>query len=121
MAARWGNVQVAAGLTEDDIRGEFLTRRAGWGESLRILDTELAGIELTDSSNATVFVDVSWLRMDEATLRVTRLEQKWRNTGGSWRMASERRQGGDLGLLGEPVERNVETRPAAQFPTRVIR
>jgi hypothetical protein len=121
MAARWGNVQVAAGLTVDDLRSEFLKKRASWGGPVRIIDTELAGIELQDSSNATIYVDVSWVRIDETTLRVTRLEQKWSDKGGAWRMKAERRQGGDLGLLGEPVERDSDPRPAAQFPTRVIR
>src|SRR5690606_13001405 len=84
MAARWGQIDVAAGLAADDVRSEFLNRRADWGGQVRIIDTELAGIELSDSSNATVYVDVSWVRIDETTLRVTRLEQTWKDNGGAW-------------------------------------
>lgn len=121
LAARWGQVDVAAGLTEDAVRGDFLQRRAHWHGSVRIIDTELAGMELKDASHAVVYVDVSWVRIDETTLRVTRLEQTWTDKGGAWRMAGEKRHGGDLGLFGEPVERDMTPRPAAHFPTRVIR
>lgn len=121
LAARWGQVDIAAGLAADDERQEFLGRRALWGGQVRILDTELAGIQLEDPSRATVFVDVSWVRVDETTLRVTRLEQKWTDRSGGWRMIEEKRQGGDLGLFGEEVERGGTPRPPAHFPTRVIR
>lgn len=121
MAARWGQVDVAAGLTEDDVRGEFLRHRAHWHGNIRIIDTELAGMALRDANHAVVYVDVSWVRVDETILRVTRLEQTWTDKGGAWRLAGERRYGGDLGLFGESVERSTTPRPAAHFPTRVIR
>lgn len=121
MAARWGQVDVAAGFAADDARQEFLMRRAAWGGLVRIIDTELAGIQLEDATSATVYVDVSWVRLDETTLRVTRLEQKWTARSGGWRMVEEQRQGGDLGLFGEEVDRGGKPGPPARFPTTVIR
>jgi hypothetical protein len=122
LSARWGQIDVAAAHTDPDARADFFKNRAGWGHDVRVIDTELAGLSLSDSSHASVQVDVSWVRADETTLRITRIEQTWVDERGKWQMKKEARVGGDLGLFGEKFERpsNAE-RPPAQFPTRVIR
>ncbi len=122
LSARWGQIDMAAARTAPTARDAFFKNRAGWGHDIRVIDTELAGLSLSDSSHAKVQVDVSWVRMDEATLRITRIEQTWVDEKGKWQMKKEARVGGDLGLFGEKVERAAETtRQNAQFPTRVIR
>jgi hypothetical protein len=122
LSARWGQIDMAAARTSPNARDAFFKNRAGWGHDVRVIDTELAGLSLKDSSHAQVQVDVSWVRIDEATLRITRIEQTWVDEMGKWQMKKEARVGGDLGLFGEKVERPLEERrPDAQFPTRVIR
>jgi hypothetical protein len=122
LSARWGQIDMAAARTSPEARNAFFKNRSGWGRSVRVIDTELAGLSLSDSSHAVIQVDVSWVRLDDTTLRITRIEQKWEDAEGKWQMKKEARVGGDLGLFGEPVEAPaVEARPPAQFPTRVIR
>ena len=120
LAARFGQMGSAAAHASDKERPEFLKRRAGWGKTLRVVDTELAGFEMHDHDNAKVFVDIVWLRLDESTVRSTRIAQFWRDERvGGWQLVREKRVEGDLGLFGEPVERDAPTKDA-HFPTTVI-
>lgn len=122
MSARWGQIDMAAARTSPEARNDFFKNRSSWGRGVRVLDTELAGLSLRDSSHATIQVDVSWVRDDNTTLRMTRIEQTWEDAEGKWQMKKEARVGGDLGLFGEPTETpEASARPPAQFPTRVIR
>jgi hypothetical protein len=121
LAARFGRMDVAAERTSDAHRSQFLASRAEWGKDLRVLDVELANLDVPDSEKAEVIVDVSWVRVDENLLRSTRLRQSWENPGGGWQLSAEQRIGGDVGLLGESVMvLRPETRDA-HFPTKTIR
>ncbi len=120
LAARWGRLDVAVAHAAPKAREGFLKRRSTWGTDIRILDTQLAALELSDSTHAKVQVDVSWVRADESRLRITRLEQSWSDEDGGWKMLEEERLGGDLGLFGEEAEREAP-RPDKHYPTRVIR
>jgi hypothetical protein len=121
VATRFGKMDVAAESTTDAHRSNFLKRRADWGKEIRVVDVELAQLTLQTSEAAEVFVDVSWVRMDEGVLRSTRVKQHWANPGGGWKLAEEERVAGDLGLLGETV---VVLRPDAprdvHFPTKTL-
>jgi hypothetical protein len=119
-AARWGRMDVAAQRSAAGDRDNFFKRHATWHADVRIVDTEMAGLAMTDSSHATVQVDVSWLLIDDPTLRVTRLEQKWSDAKGSWVMDSEKRIGGSTGLFGEKIEHG-DKKKDTHFPTRTIR
>lgn len=121
IATRFGRMDVAAEHISDAHRQRFLESHAGWGTELRVVDVELAQLKVPDAETAEVVVEVSWVRMDEGSLRSTRIHQDWENPGGGWRLSGERRISGDVGLLGENV---VVLRPEtrdAQFPTKVIR
>ncbi|HVU01022.1 MAG TPA: hypothetical protein VHE30_04690 [Polyangiaceae bacterium] len=125
LAARFGRMELALEHTADGARRHFTRRRSSWGNEIRVLDLELTGVHMDDSENATVNVDIQWMRVDEDTLRVTRVEQNWRGASGDhgWMLVRERRVGGDLGLFGERVAR-AETRAPredVQFATKVIR
>lgn len=121
LATRFGRMDVAAERTSDEHRARFLQSRAGWGSNVRVLDVELAQLDVPDAERAEVIVDVSWMRMDEGLLRSTRLRQSFENPGGGWQLNAEQRVSGDVGLLGENV---VVLRPQARdahFPSKTIR
>lgn len=120
LATRFGNMDVAMGHTAKGAREAFLERRAAWGRQLRIVDVELAGLAMKDEMLATVQVDVAWVRVDEDTLRSTRVAQIWRDDGG-WRLVRETRVAGDIGLFGEPVSTDHRQRPDVHYPSRSIR
>jgi hypothetical protein len=121
VAARFGRMDIAAGHTADAARENFLSRRAAWGHSVRILDVELAGMEMPDGSHAKVQVDYSWTRVSEGVVRTTRIAQDWEDTGKGWKLVREKRVQGDLGLFGEPVPAtSSEPHPDVQFATKVI-
>jgi hypothetical protein len=121
VAARFGQLDVAAGRAATAIRSDFAQRHAAWGQSLRIVDVELASLSLPEPDRGVVLVDYAWVRNGEGTLRATRVEQHWRNDG-SWQLVRERRLSGDRGLLGEvlPVE-TPQPKPDVHFATRRIR
>jgi hypothetical protein len=122
VATRFGRMDVAMEHTSEAIQREFVEHHADWGGEIRVLDVELSQLKLEDTSAAEVFVDVSWVRMNEGMLRATRLKQRWENPGGGWKLSAEERQSGDIGLLGESV---VVLRPEGprdvHFPVKTIR
>jgi hypothetical protein len=120
VAARFNQLDVAVAHAAAKDRPEFMKRHAAWGQSLRIVDVEMASLSLPESDQAVVLVDYAWVRNDEGTMRATRVEQKWKDDAG-WHLVSEKRAGGDIGLLGEPMpEAPTAPRPDKQFATRTI-
>jgi hypothetical protein len=120
LATRFGRMDMALGHTARGAQSSFLERRAEWGKNLRIVDVELSGLAMKDETHAVVQVDVQWVRVDDDTLRTTRLKQLWRDDGG-WRLAREQRLAGDLGLFGEPVELSHAPQRDVQFEAKTIR
>jgi hypothetical protein len=121
LAARFGRLDVAAGHTAPTARKAFLERRAGWGSELRIVDTELAGFDMNESSKATVYIDVAWVRIDEGVVRSTRIAQAWADQDGGWQLLRERRVGGDPGLFGDAPIVPIAPRPDVHFRSKTIR
>ncbi len=119
MAARWGRMNEAIGRTDPKERAGFAKRHANWHTSVRIVETELAGLNMKDATTATIQVDVSWMFSDDPTLRVTRLQQEWSDAEGKWVMLSEEKLSGDPGLFGEEVKKAERNRDK-HFPSRVI-
>lgn len=121
LAARFGRMDLAVEHTSEGHRKRFLESRAGWGTDVRVVDVELAQLNVPDAQTAEVIVDVSWVRIDEGMLRSTRIRQNWENPGGGWQLDGEERIAGDFGLLGENV---MILRPESRdthFPTKTIR
>ena len=121
VAARFGRIDIAAGLAAAGARDEFLRKRAQWGGNIRIVDVELGGLSMADSSHAVFQVDYAWMRMDEDSLRSTRVAQRWTSSKGGWVLEGEKRVSGDVGLFGEHVEVLRPPQRDAQFATKVIR
>jgi hypothetical protein len=123
LAARFGRIDLALERTADGARDHFVRRRNDWGNEIRVLDFELAGLNMRDHDNATILVDVQWVRMSEGTLRTTRVEQTFQNgEEGGYRLVREKRVSGDLGLFGERVAQvDSPQHGDAYFPSRTIR
>jgi hypothetical protein len=122
MTARYGELAGVLGMTSAGMRKEFVSRRAEWGKLIRVVDLELAGLTLEDREHANVLVDFSWTRIDEGTLKATRVLQVWYDDGGNWQLVREKRVSGDLGLFGEAVaQAESAPRPDVHFETKVIR
>ncbi len=122
VSTRFGDVTGAVSMTSPSMREQFLSRRAEWGKLIRVVDVELAGMEMRDMDHASVMVDFSWTRVDQGTLHSTKVLQEWSSEGGGgWRLVREKRVAGDVGLFGEPVGPTSTTpRPDVHFATRVI-
>lgn len=123
LAARFGRMDVAVSHTANGARAAFLERRADWGKTVRVLDVELSGMAMSDEKNALIYVDVAWARVDESTLRSTRIAQSWRDDdeAGGWRLVREQRVAGDVGLFGEHVDIVRPPQRDVQFATKTIR
>ncbi|WP_437732891.1 hypothetical protein [Sorangium sp. So ce1335] len=108
-AARFGRMDIALESVGASARKDFMSRHAEWGTRLRVVDVEFGGFELVEREEAEVYLDVLWLRNDEATVRTTRIAQRWRDVRGHWELIGEERKDGDAGLLGEPPPAAAET------------
>lgn len=115
---RFGRMELAVENVAPETREEFVSHRRAWGNKLRIADTEMAGLRKVADENVEVLVRVAWFRMADQDLKVTTLKQKWHDFKGDWKLVSETRLEGDIGLIGEPVaEAPPQPREHAQFPT----
>ncbi|MBI4703397.1 MAG: hypothetical protein HY744_19970 [Deltaproteobacteria bacterium] len=99
-AVRFGRLDIALGYVEPEDQAAFATRRAGWGRELRVVDVELESLRLLDSDNAEVNLSVVWHRLDETTIRVSQIGQRWRQGRDDWLMVEEQRTGGAPGIFG---------------------
>jgi hypothetical protein len=120
VAARFNQLDVAVARAAKSEQSAFMKRHAAWGQTLRIVDVEMASLSLPESDKAVVLVDYAWVRHDEGTMRATRVEQHWKDDAG-WHLVSEKRLAGDVGLLGEPMPEAPPAGPDKQFATRTIR
>jgi hypothetical protein len=84
------------------VRDDFVAHHRAWGTGVRVADVELAGLRAHGEHELEVLVRVAWYRPEEQELRVTTVEQRWRDSNG-WQLALEKRVEGDVGLLGETV------------------
>lgn len=121
VAARFGQLDMAARYADSDARAGFLERRTAWGKDVRVVDVEVSGVNPEDDERAEVTVNVSWTRVDEGLLRNSTILQDWANTDRGWRITGERHVDGDSGLFGEPMPQ-VGTPPAGDvhLPTRSL-
>jgi len=122
LEARFGRMDMAVTRASPTAREAFLERRSEWGRDVRVVDVALVGMAFEeDQEAALVTVDIAWTRMDEGSLRSTRVAQVWRDRDGSWQLTRERRVAGDVGLFGEQVEIVRPTSKDVQFASKTIR
>jgi hypothetical protein len=117
--ARFGRIEIAAEQVAPAFRAPFSKSHAAWGTKVRVVDSEMVGIRSVNESQteADVAVRVNWFRPENQELRSTLLRQKWKSLSGDWKLVAEERADGDVGLLGERIEKvqapsEEEARPA---------
>ena len=111
-------MQVALMRVDDPAREGYVRKHAGWGSQVQLADYEVLGLDVGDKDVATSFVRISWYRAD-GELHATTLRQGWKKVKGDWKLVTEERADGDIGLLGERVEILTPDAPrsTAQFPS----
>lgn len=115
-------MDVAAEHLSSSARGELSENRVQWGSALRVVDIELARLNMASEEEANVLVDVTWVRADESVMRQTRLHQVWKNPDGDWKLTEERRVSGANGLLGPAVVVLRPPRPRdVHLPSKTLR
>lgn len=120
-AMRFGRADVAFSHMRDDVRADIAKKHAAWGRTLRVVDVEISGLSLSGNDEAEVTLNVTWQRPNEAEIRITQVSQHWKDDRG-WRIVTEERAGGDVGLLGdEPPASEPAAPPPNRFATRTIR
>jgi hypothetical protein len=109
---QFGRTELAVEQVIPKGREEWSKNHKGWGSTIRISDSEVAGMHLIDASHGEVTLKVAWCFTNQQELRNTTVKQKWKDistaTGGGWMLVSEERVDGDPGLLGDVI-------PPAEF------
>ena len=99
-AARWGQLDVAAGHVDDSYLPQFRARREGWGEAKQIAEVELLQLTLSpDKASATSEVSFSWTDAAGVALRRSFVTQRWKSRRGDYRLVSEEIKRGDPSLF----------------------
>lgn len=101
---RFGRMELVAERVSEGAREKFFERRKQWGGRIQIADNEVMAFKMKGDANAEVLLKVGWYRVDEGDLHTTVLKQSWKDFKGAWKLVSEERTDGDLGLLGEAAE-----------------
>ena len=116
---RFGRMELAIEHVAPKEREEFMEHRKGWGSTVHLADYEMVGAHMKSEEDAEVSVRYSWYRPDQGDLHLTTVRQKWKELKGDWMLVAEARSDGDLGIFGEPVPLQDQSRAPAnvQFPT----
>jgi hypothetical protein len=120
VATRFGKMDMVVSHVDASVRADFMARRSQWGREIRLVDIDLAGVEIRDETHAVVIVDVSWVPLRDNILRSTRLSQNWEDNGHGWKLSRETRVAGDHGLFGEVLEIQDGPHPDVHLPSRSI-
>ena len=113
-ATRFGRFDVALGLVERGVQPDFVRRHSVWGKKLRVVDLEVQSVRMTTPGYAQVQLEVSWHRLDQTTMRVSQVAQKWKQGDNSWLLAEEVRSGGDKGIFRKPRKKKEASPDATQ-------
>jgi hypothetical protein len=120
VATRFGKMDLVASHVDSSFRPDFMARRAQWGRELRLVDLELAGVQIEGANRALVVVDISWVPLRDGILRSTRVEQRWQDDGHGWKLVGEQRKAGDTGLFGEVLVPQNPPHPDVHLPSRTL-
>ncbi|MEO7329603.1 MAG: hypothetical protein ABI193_13570 [Minicystis sp.] len=125
-ATRFGRMDIALEHVGPKEREIWAKAHASWGRNVRIVDLEMAGMNLKKSSEAEVMVNVSWQKPDQSNVLITAVLQNWKDVSGTWFLMSEEEKAGDTGLLADDKKPANEAATATvspnapRFQTRVI-
>lgn len=90
-AVRWSKWQVAASHVDPEKRQKWLAERIAGSRNLNMADVTLQGITRKDvrAEDATVFVQMTWFRYPDTTLRSSLWKQSWKHGRHGWKMVEE--------------------------------
>jgi hypothetical protein len=120
VSTRFGKMDLIASHVDANLRADFVSRRSQWGKEIRLVDIDLSGVQVQDSTHAAVTLDVSWVPLRDDILRATRIVQYWEDDGRGWRLVREQKLAGDPGLFGEVFIPRNESHPDVHLPTRTL-
>ncbi len=120
VATRFGKMDLVASHVDANLRADFMSRRAQWGRDIRLVDLELGGIQVQDSTHAMATIDVSWVPLRDDILRATRIAQYWEDAGQGWKLVREQKLAGDSGLFGEVFVPQNAPHPDVHLPTQTL-
>lgn len=96
---RWGRMPAAEQSVAASARALFARHHARWGREVQIVDLEVESSRIAGTTG-TVRARFVWTRPDEAEVRETVVETRWRaGMNGSWSMDDEQIVGGDPALF----------------------
>jgi len=121
IAARFGKMELALSHVDGPMQKQFMTRRSQWGRDVRIIDVDLASVQIRDETHANVIVDISWVPLQDDILRSTRVAQTWEDLGKGWKLTREVRVAGDHGLFGEVLDVAETPHPDVHLPSRTLK
>jgi hypothetical protein len=121
VATRFGKMELALSHVDGPMRKDFTARRSQWGRDVRIIDVDLASVEVRDETHAVVVVDISWVPLRDDILRTTRVTQSWEDAGKGWKLTREVRTAGDHGLFGEILDVAETPHPDVHLPSRTLK
>ncbi len=110
-ALRWSRVDIALGYVKDDFRATFIKYHAHWAHNIEVGDIEIQAVT-TDNPVRSV-VQFSWYRLSQMDIHHTVIEQRWKRSGGSYKLAKEWVTSGDASLLVAPPPKAKTTAPSA--------
>jgi len=117
VAMRFGRMDIALDYVAAKVKDDWSRRHAAWGDRVRVVDLELAGMKLNNRDEAEVRVRIAWQRVDEAELRTSLLVQTWRDESSGWHLGAEKCASGDKTLLEEIEENGAERNPSVALDT----
>ena len=120
VSTRFGKMDLIASHVDANLRADFVSRRSQWGKEIRLVDIDLSGVQVQDSTHAAVILDVSWVPLRDDILRATRILQYWEDGGQGWRLVREQKMAGDPGLFGEVFTPRNESHPDVHLPARTL-
>ena len=117
MGLRFGYNGQALGKVASEHKREFLRQHRDWSQRLRIVDLDLAGLEINEKGDGDVYVTVLWQPVDETTVRTTVIHQTWKDQKGTWMLVAEERSQGEQGLINETGDKKQdESEPKSKEP-----
>jgi hypothetical protein len=104
-AARWGELQQAAGMVDPTYRAAFKHNHADWGSLIQVADSEITQLDLApNKESAVAVITYDWYLMSAMTLHKSVVRQSW----------IRRPESSDFGLSAEVV---VKGDPRLLVPT----
>lgn len=109
---RWGRPEWAQRAMAQPLQADFQARHAQWSERVRIVDIDVEPSRVREG-NTYVRARYTWSFVDEAELRDTVVETRWKPGVTNWACDEERVVSGDPRLFSRPEPAAAPARASA--------